>query len=323
MNREILSDALSQLDDRHIAEAVHYRKSTPRFRRLTAALLAAAVSLFLMGAAIWHENIQSTLADYWQSITGEAVTESHAQLLSSLAQEIHLSKKSNGITVTVDSATVGEDSFFLLLHVDGLEQGQKYRYQFDGIHMDVTPNPVPDGPSSKGIGPLDKQFYDDGSFSVLMDCFVADTLEPSGDTTPLHVELTLQNLVPIPDTLDDSLTVEGTWEFSFDLERNQPVPKVTVPELVLAPEGAGRSIRLTNLVLTNTEMRFQIPTPDGFLPQLKIDAILKDGSTLWVNCYYVPSPDNAVTYATCIWHVPIDPREVAALNINGFEVPIP
>ncbi len=321
MNHETLSDALTGVNDRFLLEAVDYRRSAPRLRKLGVVVLAAALSLLLMGAAIWHENIQNTLASYWQVITGQTVTENHAQLLSTLTQEIHQSKTVNGITVTVDSATVGEDCFFLLLHVEGLEHGQKYRYQFDDIHMDVTPDPAQDVPSTKGIGLIHKQRYDDGSFSVLLDYVVADTLEPSGDTTPLHVELTLENLMPIPDTIDD--TVEGIWEFSFDLERSQPVPKVTVPELVLAPEGASRAIRLTNLVLTNTEMRFQVPTPDGFEPQLKIDAILRDGSTLWTNCYYVPTRDNTSLYATCIWHVPIDPEEVAALNINGFEIPIP
>lgn len=72
MNAKKFSDAMSELDNKYIDEAVSYSckiRQTPRFnRRLTAALIAAMITLFLMGCAAVVAGVFGTwVTDFFTS----------------------------------------------------------------------------------------------------------------------------------------------------------------------------------------------------------------------------------------------------------------
>lgn len=63
-------------------------------------------------------------------------------VMDHLSQEIGLSQTVGGVQVTVDSATVGDDTFFVLLRLEGLNFSNSASYGFDEISMTVQPDPL-------------------------------------------------------------------------------------------------------------------------------------------------------------------------------------
>ena len=80
-----------------------------------------------------------------------------------------MSQTKSDVTVTVDSATVDYDKFFLLLRVNGIEFSNKYGYGFEQAIMDVKPDLVNE---NNGIGSYGFQYLGadgDGSHLLLLD----------------------------------------------------------------------------------------------------------------------------------------------------------
>ena len=131
-----LYNAFHAVDDKILERsetAIYNHESvTPRMlkRRFPAALIAAVLAMFLMGAGvaaiIYGDSIQNWFSHYWEIITGQQMSDEQATTIDHLSQEIGLSQTVGDVTVTVDSATVGYDNFFLLLRVNGIEFSSKY-----------------------------------------------------------------------------------------------------------------------------------------------------------------------------------------------------
>lgn len=127
MNTKKFSEAMGEINGRYIEEAISYRpkaKTTPHAPRWSVAVLAAILTTLLIGAGVaairYGDSIQNWFHHSWEAITGRQMSEEQAAIIDHLSQELELSQEVGGVTVSVDSATVGYDNFFLLLRVDGL-----------------------------------------------------------------------------------------------------------------------------------------------------------------------------------------------------------
>ena len=93
----------------------------PVRRRWPVALIAVILCLFLMGAGvvavIYGDRIQNLFGHYFELVTGQDMSEGQTALIDHLSQDISQSKTVGETTVTVDSVTVGDDRFYLLLRV--------------------------------------------------------------------------------------------------------------------------------------------------------------------------------------------------------------
>ena len=133
MTNENILDAIGGINEEAVQDAKAYRDTgVHHFRRIPTALIAAIIALLLMGvvaaAAIYGSNIQSWFASQWEALTGQPMSNNQTAIIDHLSQDIGTSQSVENVTVSVDSATVGDDCFYLLLRVSGIELSEKCDY---------------------------------------------------------------------------------------------------------------------------------------------------------------------------------------------------
>ena len=126
MNADMLYISLNDLDDDLIMRSEDdssFQKPFRFNRRLSIGIIAVVLMVIMLtvgvASVIYSDNIQHWFANYWELITGHQMSVSHSALIDHLSQDIGISKTLDNVTVTVDSATVGDDSFFLLVKISG------------------------------------------------------------------------------------------------------------------------------------------------------------------------------------------------------------
>lgn len=338
MKEKRLLKAMGQVDKQYIEEAFSYNSSTrhtPQFHRLSAALIAAILSVCLMGAGvatvIYGDHIQSWFGHCWEVITGQPMSEEHLAVIEHLSQEIGVSQTVGNVTITVDSATVGDDNFFLLLRVDGMNFSNKYSYDFQHVRMETKPDPLKDG-AFVGYG-IDYLGLDgDGIPLLLLNYEYAGSngYMQDQDTRPLEVWLTLQNLVKDAYTDNQETLLEGDWYFSFVIDRSQSPEVISLPDTeVMAMDLDTHEeipIIVTNIELTNTGLRLQYTHEEGTLSLSNqgIKVVLENGKVIGNNGGIgSPTEDNLAMKYSCQWLVPVNLNEVATILIGETEVYVP
>lgn len=148
------------------------------------------------------------------------------------------------------------------------------------------------------------------------------------DNSPLEITLRLTNFVRNKNVKVDKVLAEGTWDFTFTLDRSQFPQTAKLPDTemqIYDPYNQEDvSITITNIELTCTEIRFQYDYRNGEIdPPEPITAILDNGIT--VDCSsgsgYVLADD--VTLACSYqWRIPINIDEVAAIQIGNTQIDI-
>ena len=266
MNRKDLYNAVNEVDDDILerSERATISNVVPIRRRWPVALIAAILCLFLMGAGvvavIYGDSIQNWFGHYFELVTGQDMSEGQTALIDHLSQDISQSKTVGETTVTVDSVTVGDDSFYLLLRVEGVELSNRHSYSFDGVTLEVSPDPM-EGVGGIGSHGIQYQGMDgDGAALLLMDYSYATQEEFELDTTPLEVHLLLEDFMRSPQSDHRKMITEGVWEFNFTIDRSQPPATISLPDTeVMAMNLELREeapIILKNIELTNTGIRF-------------------------------------------------------------------
>lgn len=327
---------MGEIDDRYIDEAIAYRlrAASPHLhRRLSAALVAAAAALLLMGcgvaAILYGDSIQSWFGHYWEAVTGQEMTESQTAIIDHLSQEIGLSQTVGDVTVTVDSATVGDDNFFLLLRAEGLRFPARYGYGFSSIDMEVKPDPLEGGGGIGGYGFEYHGLDGDGAILLLMDFSYASHTGYEQDLSPIDITLTLEDLVRNPNLDREKTLAEGQWSFRFSLDRTDLPEAIRLPDTeVMAMDLDRRElvpVTIQNIELTNTGLRFQYERGEAALDiEPPITVILKSGAEIRDGSgAATPTEDGSTWNCSHHWKVPVDLEEVSAIRIGETEIVIP
>jgi len=336
MNSKKFSAAMSEIDDKYINEAVSYKsKATPLRlnRHLPAALIAAILALLLMGAGvvaiIYGDSIQSWFSYYWETITGQSMTEGQTAVIDHLSQEIKISQTVDDVTVTVDSATVGDDSFFLLLRVEGLKFSNRHSYGFSSIDMDVKPDPLEE---SGGIGGYGFQYHGldgDGAVLLLMDYDYASRTGYEQDTSPIDITLTLENLAQNPHVDKEKTLTRGQWSFHFSLDRSHLPEAVRLPDTEVMAIDLDKQelvpVTIKNIELTSTGLRFQYDRGERTLNVGQfISVVLENGATIENGGGAgTPLEDGSTWNCSHHWPVPVNLDEVSAIRIGKTEIIVP
>lgn len=333
------SNALGKVDDKYVIEAATYdckhqgiAASKTLKRRFPAALIAAILAMFLMGAGvaaiIYGDSIQSWLGHYWEIITGQQISDGQAAVIDHLSQDIGLSQIVNGITVTADSATVGSDNFFLLLRVNGLKFSDRYGYGFEQVIMDVAPDAVHE---SNGIGGYGFQYLGidgDGSVLLLLDYSYTSGMGNTRDTRPINIVLTLENLLQSPFTDKEELISTGKWSFEFSLDRSKEIEAIALPDTeVMAMDLEKRElvpVTISNIVLTSTGLSFEFDYNEGTLAiESKIVIILDNGKSIEDGGGNGTTLEDGKTLnCSHQWPVPINLNEAVAIQIGETQINI-
>lgn len=336
MNAKKFSDAMSELDNKYIDEALSYNTKASHakhLRRIPIALVAAILALFLMGAGvvaiIYGDSIQNWFSHYWEAITGQQMSDGQAAIIDHLSQEIGVSQTVGDVTITVDSATVGDDTFFLLLKIDGINFSEKHSYNFLMGTMEITPDPLVDG-AFIGWGTDYLGVDGDGAALLLLNYQCLSDSGSVQDTRPLQVRLRLENLARDAHTEREKIIAEGEWYFTFVIDRSQLPKAITLPDTeVMAIDSTKQEeipVMLTNIELTNTGLRFQFEYNEGdlTLSDQHIVIVLSNGKTIGNNGGIgSPTEDNKDMSFSYQWLVPVDLNEVVAVQIGETQIAVP
>lgn len=332
MKQKRILNALTMVDEVFIEEAAPGTGTAAGLgRRVLAVVLAAVLALFLMGAGvatgIFGNSIQDWFDYYWNAITGQSMDKSQSAVIDNLSQEIGLSQTVGDITVTVDSATVGDDNFFLLLKVEGMRFSKRYGYTFGQNHMTVSPDPLEGGGGLGGYGLEYHGLDGDGAIVLMMDYEYAAMTGYVEDISPLEVTLELKDL--FRDGSKRKLLAEGEWYFTFTLDRSDLPEPVRLPDSEVMGMELEQNTRvpllLTDIELTNTGMRFCYDCQGGTLA-LSPDffVVLKNG--LKVECTGGTGTlldGGPLLFCSYQWMFPVDLEDVAAIQIGSTQIPVP
>lgn len=336
MKSERLLRNLNDIDGKYILEAnpIEAAQHISR-KKITALILAAALALFLVScgvvAVIYGDSIQSWFGFYWHRITGQDMEVEQTAIIDHLSQDIGISSTCGEVTVSMDSATVSEDIFYLLIRVEGVPFSHRKSYDFKERDIKISPDPAA---QSGGMGSFGIRFLGldgDGSALFLMHHQSSPYSGFEDGTEDYEIRLILTDLI----TRDRSKTktvAEGAWGFQFSLDRSAVPESIHLPDTVVPGidlnTGETVDVILMDIVLTNTGIRFKYLSNNGSIdlhlghhwisPLLTNGKRIEDGTGSGVPI----TGTNLLSYS---WHwpIPVDLEDIVSIWIGDTEIFIP
>ena len=318
------------------SEKAAEHKRTPLRRRIVIAAAAVLAVVVLMGAAAikYYDSIQGLLGHRWESVIGTEMTKEQYELLDRYSQYLGISKTRNGVTITVDSATVGQNQFDLLILIEGIEN-------FDDIILNPQFNYYDVKVNEDWISgmSMSEYFVDNGTIAVHQRVlFEYDADEAD---VPLNVELKFfdaETKIVGYEGFRET-TVLGEWSFEFTLYR-EPVEKLELPDTdvwVNTSDGTNKlQYKLENFEITNFGVRFTFydknhaENSDKHLDFMYftdnhplVYVVLEDGAEVCVDggSGHYDTRDYLAEY-DCRWLAPIDIDKVVEIHIGDTVIPI-
>ncbi|MBQ3112410.1 MAG: hypothetical protein IJC70_06000, partial [Firmicutes bacterium] len=245
-------------------------------------------------------------------------------------QELNLSDSVGDVTITVDSATVGEDCFYLLLRAEGIPFDARHSYGFRGMQLDISPDPLGHSGGSAGHGIRFLGTDSSGAGIMLIDYSYISRSGYTADTRPLQIVLTLTDLSCQGKGDSSTLLQAGSWQYSFSVERNVLQPLALPATTVLmadttTPNGQPQvEILLFDIELTGTGLRYKYTDPQGrYFLLSDICAVLEDGTEIGSgDGSGTRMPDGQTYFCTDLWRIPLDTAQITAIRIGDTLIPV-
>lgn len=334
MNKTELFKAFGMIDD-DILERSEETSKTERKIRWHYALIVAILSVCLMGAGvvavIWGDSIQNMFSYYWQAITGKEMSAGQTAVIDHLSQKIDLSQTIGDVTVTVDSATIGDDSFYLLFRIEGMTFAGNKSYGFDETNIRITPDPTEEHGGMTSYGYTSHGIDGDGAVILLMEYAYVTKNGMIETDDPLNVEIRMNNLLEFPQTEREKILQEGEWSFNFTIDYKEAFEIIRLPDatvkaidLTKRDEYTPVDVLLTDIEVTNTGIRFKYDFKKGSYDiPAHIDAVLENDVCIGVGGGSGhPLEESGLLLCSYQWLVPIPLDELTAINFNGVIIPI-
>ena len=291
-----------------------------------AAVVAAVIAVMMTGTALavavaFPGSLLGWFEQQWQEISGSSMPEAQAALIDSLTQPVGVSDTQNGVTVTLDSITVGDSALWLMLKAEGdFTPGEESSAHYFGPEdLIFAENPDEnDAPGGYGFDYAFSGVADDGQLTMLLRYTATltedDTLLDGGDAT-LH----LKNLI-----YDETTLVEGDWALPFTI---QPVDEQSLLTLDSAKVSAsdhdtGSTDVVTTLYdirVSSTGIRFtQIPDEQMHYPH-SWAVTLSDGTEIRMDgggSRWTEAVGEGVWASDYYWKLPVDLSQVEALRFG-------
>lgn len=251
-------------------------------------------------------------------------------IIDHLSQKIGVSSTDGEVTVSVDSATVSEDVFYLLIRVEGVPFSPRKDYAFRERHLELTPDPMAE---AGGIGSYGIRYLGvdgDGSALFLLDHQSSPYSGFEDGTEDYEISLTLTDLI-IRNRSKTKSIAESEWSFQFSLDRSAVPESIRLPDTVVQGidlnTGETVELMLTDIVLTNTGIRFTHLSNNGSIdlhpgsqwisPLLSSGERIEDGTGSGVPI----AGTNLLSYC---WHwpIPVDLEDIVSVWIGEVEIPV-
>lgn len=259
MKGKILLEAMANIPEEYILEAVAVPRAKKVFtKRAAAALIAAALCLLLAvgsfaAAHVWHEE----LADFF------GADQKQMEVLDGAAAYPEISVSSNGVTVTVLQTLADSRGVYVLYEVCGPED-----FRFDDTvieEFDVLFVPQEAGTISGFCG--NKVLKDEGNIRTAMNWYISDVPLKAG-----KMSLYLENLCRLEEnSIEWPLLIEGVWQLEWDFVYEDS------SQLICENEALGNRT-IEELRLSPMSLYLCMAEEDGFLPSLCIN--FRDGDVM-------------------------------------------
>lgn len=296
-------------------------------------VIAAMIAVMITGTALavagaFPGSLLGWFEQQWQEISGSSMPEAQVELIDCLTQPVGVSDTQNGVTVTLDSITVGDSALWLMLKAEGdytlgKEPGAHY-FGPEDLVFAVSPDKN-DAPGGYGFDYAFSGVSEDGSLTMLLRYSATltgeDTLLTGGDAT-LH----LNDLI-----YDETTIVEADWTLPFTI---QPVDEQTLLMLDSATvpandhsgdEGKKVSTELLDIRVSATGIRFvQANGEQMYYPQLKA-VTLSDGTEVRMDgggSRWTEAEGEGVWASDYYWALPVDLSQVEALRFGDTLIPV-
>ena len=338
MNSADLFKAFGEIDEEALerSEIMENKKIVPLRRRVVMAVAAALAVVVLMGAAAvvnYSDSIQNWFANEWSLITGQKMSEGQANAIDRLSQEVGLSQTADGVTVTVDSATVGDKVMHLLLRFENAQWTDEFK---DAVmmSMDIEVNSM----SYEG-GATTYRELDDGTVAMFVSVLLyEDSIE---NTDVINVKLSMSDSVEI---IDDRIVAgETKWNFAFDL-RYDELETIVLPDTQVMAisrlEGSDEEttvpviIKKVELTSLGVSLEYEFEYETAYDREVSFSsiyhynyfvAVLEDGSKAVTGGVSITGEwvDGTASVVSNIrWMVPIDLDEVVEIHIGDTVIPV-
>ena len=313
-------------------------RAQPAKRRIPkAALIAAVLVLVLTGTALAAVGMPQTLRDWfaieWQERTDSDISQEQLALIDSLTQEVGVSDTQNGVTVTLDSITVGSSSMWMMLHVSGAYgENEDLRYHFDGIDLTLDPDPEqqPNTPGGYGFDYIYSRVNSDGTLMILVrfeiDLAGLNSLTDAHREATLLLEDVICNDMTDPED-EDLVLAEGNWTLQFDLEP-QAMDTVAIPGQIQADArstegGETKTVTFWDVEITATDITY-VQSREDQMYDVRPSLVLEDGTEIEVGNGASRFRDEARTEWSSVWYwpAPVDLDQVVTLCFGDTEIPL-
>lgn len=292
-------------------------------------LIAAAVLVVLAGTAVAAVGAPGTLrgwfAQEWEETTGAPMEEDQLALIDQLTRPVGVSDTQSGITVTVDSVTVGNSTVWMLLKVSGeYTKEADFHYHFEG--MDLTLDPDPDAVDTPGGYSLDYPYTgvtEDGTLTMM----VRFTIDLAGQSSLL--DGARQATLVVDDLMySDQAVTEGHWTLAFPLEPGEvgtvlTLEKIQAPAMKLETRET-KTITLQDVQISSTDITYVRSVEDQEWEPLACALVLEDRAVIEQSSGASRFRDEARTEWSSVyyWRVPVDLSRVTALRFGDAEIPL-
>lgn len=290
-------------------------------------LMAAAVLVILAGTAVAAVGAPGTLrgwfAQEWEETTGSSMDEEQLALIDQLTRPVGVSDTQNGVTVTVDSVTVGDSTLWLLLKVSGeYAKEEDFHYHFAGMDLTLDPDEV-DTPGGYSLDYPYTGVAEDGVLTML----ARFTIDLAGQSSLLdgarQATLVVDNLM-----YSDQALTEGHWTLTFPLEPGEVGTVLTLEE-IQAPAmkletRETKPITLWDVEISSTDITYVRSVEDQEWEPLHCGLVLEDGTIMEQSSGASRFRDEAYTQWSSVyyWQVPVDLSKVTALRFGDVEIPL-
>ncbi|WP_295580913.1 hypothetical protein [uncultured Oscillibacter sp.] len=272
------------------------------------------------------ETAQAWHAEAWERHTAQtALPEEQERIVESLTVPVGASAVEDGVTVTVDSVTVGDNTLWTLVKVDGAAafgaEERLDRRLFQSVEIAFfSPEGAPLETTQKGYASDFAGADGQGHLATMLRVF-AEFLDPAVTLRDgCTVELTFWGL-----SCGDEVLEGGPWALRFDLApmgQALPVRTAERAQVTALEGGEERTVVIRNVRVTPEEVRFVV---DGTVRPLVESVVLADGMEIEVENYGAGTPAAGETEATewiFYWSLPIDLTQAEALRFGDVLVPL-
>lgn len=299
-------------------------------RRVSRVLVAALLLLALLGcgvaAVIYIEDIQGLFARRWQQLTGQSMAPEQSALVERLSQEINQRQTVNGVTVTLDSATVGDDVFYLLVRVEDRDRIGRKGCSFENFDVQISPDPASQLQGIGGCGWSTQGTDEEGRSLFLVEHQYTAEDGSSFDPAPLQITLTLTNLCRGSGD-DYQLLADGVWSFQAVLDRTQIPPPIHLSDIqAYVTDYFSEEVfegTFTNIQVSSTGITYDQTFADGQFPDFFPVLVQLDGTEIPGANGFGSKLTEDTFRCTHQWSVPVDLTLAAAVRFGDTEIPIP